>query len=518
MSSKLEFTLEKGDESQKGACVSTARPPDDLKGKTARGALVSGLGQGSTFLLRIVSMLALARLLVPADFGLVGMVTACTGFLSLFRDAGLSMATVQRASISREQTSSLFWVNLAVGGLLASLCVAMAPVIAAFYHEPRLFWVTVVIATSFIFNGASAQHRAVLQRDMRFVALAAIDFVSVFASVVVGVWMAATGLGYWALVAMTLCVPVVGFAGVWAAGGWVPGPPRRGAGVRSMLRYGGTVTLNSVIVYLAYNIDKVLLGRFWGAEVLGIYGRAYQLSNLPTENLNTTISMVAFPALSRLQNDPERLRNYFLKGYELFLSLVMPITMACALFAADVVRVFLGAKWGEAVPVFRLLAPTILTFALINPLSWLMFATGHAGRSLRIALLIAPVVVLGYVVGLPFGPSGVAAGFSIAMVLLAIPVIHLAMRGTRIGTLDALRVGMRPLLSILIAAGVAMASQSFIQTLDIPIIRLIAASSVMFGVYAVILLFVMGQKTVYFSLMREIGLLRFAGRTPRAES
>jgi len=111
---------------------------------------------------------------------------------------------------------------------------------------------------------------------------------------------------------MTLCGHAVSFFGVWIAGAWVPDLPRRGAGVWSMLTYGGTVTLNSVIVYIAYNTDKVLLGRFWGAATLGIYGRAYQLISLPTENLNTTIGQVAFPALSRLQNDPRRLRNYFL--------------------------------------------------------------------------------------------------------------------------------------------------------------------------------------------------------------
>jgi PST family polysaccharide transporter len=255
-------------------------------------------------------------------------------------------------------------------------------------------------------------------------------------------------------------------------------------------------------------MDKVLLGRFGGAEVLGFYGRAYQLVSLPTENLNTTIGMVAFPALSRLQNDPERLRNYFLKGYGLFLSLVMPITMACALFAEDIIRVFLGAKWGAAVPVFRLLAPTILTFALINPLAWLLLAGGHAGQSLKIAFIIAPVVIAGYVVGLPYGPNGVATGFSVSMLLLAVPVMRMATHGTSITTIDALKVVTRPLLSILIGAGATMAAWSFIRFLNPPLLRLIAANVVLFGIYAFVLLFVMGQKAVYFNLLREIGVWR----------
>src|SRR5271165_3008626 len=364
----------------------------DLKGKTDRGALISTFSQGVNFVLRIGSMVVLARILTPADFGLVGMVTACTGFLLLFRDAGLSMATVQRVSISREQISMLFWVNLVFGGVLAALCAAVAPILTRFYNEPRLFWVAVVIGTGFVFNGAAAQHRATLQRDMRFAVLALIDVVSIVVSVALGIGMAMAGQGYWALVGMVVCPNAVGLLGVWAAGGWMPVGPRRGTDVLSMLKYGGTVTLNNLVAYVAYNADKVLLGRFWGAEALGIYGRAYQLINLPTDNLNATIGMVAFPALSRLQNDPERLRSYFLKGYGLFLSLVMPITMGCALFAEDIVRVFLGPKWGEAVPVFRLLAPSVFAFKLINPFGWFLQATGRASRCLYVGVLLAPVM------------------------------------------------------------------------------------------------------------------------------
>ncbi len=491
--------------------------PHDLKRKTARGALVSTVGQASNFVLRTGSMIVLARILNPEDFGLVGMVTASTGFLGLFKDCGLSMATVQRASISREQTSTLFWINVAVGVLLAGLCAIAAPLLTAFYHEPRLLWLTVATGTGFVFNGLGAQHRAVLQRAMRFTTLTAIDLISLVSGIAVGVGMGIAGFGYWALVGMAVCPPAVGAVLLCAVGGWIPGPPRRGADVLSMLKYGGKLTLNSVIVYFAYNTDKILLGRFFGAQVLGIYGRAYQLINLPTENLNGTIGQVAFTALSRLQNDPDRLRSYFLKGYGLFLSLVMPITMGCALFAEDIVRVFLGPKWSAAVPVFRLLSPTIFTFALINPMAWLMYATGHATRSLKIALLIAPVVIVGYVVGLPYGPIGVATGFSIATVLLAVPVIYWVTRGTPISAVETLTVVMRPLLSILIGAAAALVVWNFTQPLPSPLLRLIINNTVLFGVYGIFLCFVMGQKVVYIALLREMGIWPSIGRHKRKE-
>ena len=158
----------------------------------------------------------------------------------------------------------------------------------------------------------------------------------------------------------------------------------------------------------AYNADKMLLGRFWGADVLGLYGRAYQLVNIPTDNLNSTVSQVALPALARLQQDPQRLRAYFLRGYGLFAATVIPITVACGLFSEDIVQVFLGDRWRDAAPIFRLLAPTILVFAFINPLGWLMIATGYAAQ-FRIAVALAPTVIIG--TDRSSGARGVAIGF-----------------------------------------------------------------------------------------------------------
>jgi len=481
-------------------------PPHDLKRKTIRGTLVSGFGQGASFVLRIGSMVALARLLAPEDFGLVAMVTAFTGFLDVFRDFGLSMGAVQRASISYAQLSMLFWINLGLGALLAALCAAAAPVLVTFYHEPRLLLISLVIGLSFAFNGASAQHRAILQRDMRFAVLTALDVISLIVSVTVGLGMAATGQSYWALVVMNVCPSVTGAIGVWLAARWTPGLPKWGTGVRSLLQYGGTVTLDGVITFITYNAEKVLLGRFWGSAALGIYGRAYQLVNIPTTNLNSTIAMVVFPALSRLQNDPARLRNYFLKGYGLFLALVMPITMGCALFAEDIVHVFLGPKWGAAAPVCRLLAPTILTSALLNPLTWLLLSTGRAVRSLYIGLLIAPVVIVGALAGLRAGPTGVAAGLSVANALLVLPVIFWATHKAPVTAADTLKVVIRPFLSILIGAGSVLAVWNLIYSLTSPLLRLVVGNTILFGVFFVAFWFVMGQKAIYLPLLRDVGL------------
>src|SRR5262249_2316654 len=130
---------------------------EDLKGKAIRGGFAKLCGQAINFTLRIVSVVLLSRLLDPSDFGLVAMLTAITGVYGLFTNAGLSCATVQKVTVSNEQISTLFWINMLIGAILAVLCLITAPAIVILYHEPRLYWITVAVAAGFIFSAAGVQ-------------------------------------------------------------------------------------------------------------------------------------------------------------------------------------------------------------------------------------------------------------------------------------------------------------------------------------------------------------------------
>ena len=349
-----------------------------------------------------------------------------------------------------------------VGVCLMLLCAAAAPAIARFYGEPRLFLITLAFATGFAFNGATLQHRALLQRQMRFGSLAVIDTLGLTIAIAASVTMALAGLGPWAVVSMAVCPQIVVLAGVWIVARWVPGRPKRGAGLRPLLRYGGTLTLNSLVVYVAYNADKILLGRFWGAEVLGLYSRAYQLISLVTDSLNSAVAQVALPALARVQNNPVRRRRYFLIGYGVFLALSIPLTVACALFAEDIILVFLGAQWTEAAAVFRLLTPTMLVFAIINPLAWLMLATGRTGRSLALALMIGPRH--GRIFARPVGrASRRGAWIFSAMVLLAVPFVAWAIRGWPLTVRDIVGEVVPPLASAVAGGVIALVVRQYLH-------------------------------------------------------
>jgi PST family polysaccharide transporter len=476
----------------------------DLKGKTVRGGLVRLSAQGTNLFLRVGSLMVLARLLGPKDFGLVSMVTAFTGVLTLFRDFGLSAAAIQRTTVTEEQVSTLFWINLSAGAFLGLVTVAMAPIIAAFYDEPRLFGVTVVLAMGFLFNAAGVQHSALLQRQMRFTALAAISVVSLIAGGAIAIAGAEAGYGYWALVALSVTSPLVATLGFWLTAGWVPGMPHRRAGIRSMMHFGGILTLNGLVAYIAYNAEKVMIGRFWGADAIGIYGRGNQLVSIPVDNLNSAVGEVAFSALSRLQNDPVRFKSYFLKGFSLVLGLTLPITFACALFADDVVFVILGSKWKDAATIVRLLAPTIAIFAIINPLGWFIYSIGLVARSLRIALVFAPTMITGYVLGLPYGPKGVAFAYSAVMMLWVIPLILWCIHGTVISFRDILLAVCRPLTSAVLAGAVAFGARFTCGPFVSPMPRLILETSVLFIIFFGALLSAGEQKSLYLDLLRGL--------------
>jgi PST family polysaccharide transporter len=409
---------------------------------------------------------------------------------------------VQRHTVTPELTSTLFWINILVGSALAALALALSPFIAGFYHEARLQAVTAALAAGFVFSAAGVQHRAMLERGLRFTTIALIDILALSVCSAFAIAMALYGYGYWALVAMTIGVPLVTTLCTWKSTGWIPGPPRRKVGVRSMIRFGGTTTLNGLVVYVAYNVEKVLLGRFWGAEAIGIYGRAYQLVNIPIESLNVSLGSVVFSALSRLQDDPARLRSYFLRGYSLALSLTVPISIALGLFAEDIVRVALGAKWDDAAPILRALAPTVLVYAIINPLGWLLFSLGLVGRSLRVALVLAPLVIAGYLVGLPYGPVGVALGYSGALLIWVVPHILWCVHGTVVTFRDILRAAGKPLLSGLVSGLLVAGLQQGLEVHAPPLVRLVLWCGVLFSVHFGMIMFVMGEKDVYLNLVR----------------
>jgi PST family polysaccharide transporter len=197
---------------------------------------------------------------------------------------------------------------------------------------------------------------------------------------------------------------------------WLPGPPRRGAQVRSLLAFGGNVAGSYIVNYLNRSADNVLVGWYWGASPLGLYSRAYNLLLLPVRQLSAPLSTIMVPAFSRLQNDPERFARYYLRTVNLIMWISAPLFGFLIVAAEPVIRLVLGKKWLAAAPVFEILAIAAVAQMLFNPTIWLFVSRGQSNRMLKLSLALTPIFLVSYGLGLPFGIKGVALTGSLVFV------------------------------------------------------------------------------------------------------
>jgi hypothetical protein len=223
------------------------------------------------------------------------MVAILVGFLGMFQYLGLSTATIQWSDLNHEQVSALFWTNIALSAAIMLVTIAAAPFAAWFYKEPRLIGITIGYAVSILITGLYIQHEAILIRQMRFAITAVIEVSAMAIGLSVAIVSAIYGARFWALVINQLVLATVSVIGMWAACRWRPGLPRRGADVRSMLTFGGNVTGFNVMQYFARNADNALIGKFWGANELGLYSRAYQMLLMPMQQINAPLAAEAVP-------------------------------------------------------------------------------------------------------------------------------------------------------------------------------------------------------------------------------
>jgi PST family polysaccharide transporter len=395
----------------------------DLKVRTVRGGAVTFTAQFAKQFLSICSTVVLARLLTPQDFGLIAMVTAVTGFMVLFKDMGLAMATVQRAEIDNEKISTLFWINVAFSLITFALMSAFAPIIAWYYSEPRLVWITIGLSGGFIFSGLTIQHRALLKRQMRFVSLASIDIGSLILGIGVGIILSLIGAGYWALVFKQLTIALTTAAGSWILCPWYPGRPARISKVRSMLVFGGNLTGFNILNYFARNLDNLLIGRFFGAQQLGFYSRAYSLLLLPLHRVNAPVSAVAVPALSRLADSPQRYRQAYIR----ILEKIAVVTMPCVAFmiaTSDwLVLLVLGPQWIEASRIFSWLAIVAFVQPIANTTGWLFITQDRTQQQLQWGFIGGILAIASIIGGLPWGPVGVAAFYSVSGLCVRAPLL-----------------------------------------------------------------------------------------------
>ena len=424
---------------------------DDLRGRSVRGGAITITNQGLKFFIALGATAALARLLTPTDFGLIGMAMAVIGFIAVFKDLGLSMATIQRADVSHNQVSTLFWINVGVSVVMMLFVASLAPLLAWYYKEPRVEQITLVLAGTVIFSGLIVQHQALLRRQMRFGALAMAESSGILLAFLSGVVAALAGLGYWSLVIIPVVREVVMMLGVWMLCRWRPGRPVRHSGVRAMVSFGAYLTGFNIVNYFARNLDKILIGRYYGAAALGFFEKAYQMLLLPIQQINNPITGVAVPTLSRLQEEIPRYQAYYRRGVFLTVSIGMPVVVFLFVAADKAVLTLLGDQWVDSIAIFRALGPAAFVGTVNMATGWVYLSLGKTRRQFIWGIYGSAAIVLAYFIGIQWGPIGVALAYSASLIILFPLALVYCFRIAPLGMGDFVRAVRRPATAAILA-------------------------------------------------------------------
>jgi PST family polysaccharide transporter len=378
-----------------------------------RGAALTGGAQVVKLGCQIVSVIVLSRLLQPEDFGIVAMAAPVVAFVSLFQDMGLTQATVQKKNISHAEINSLFWINMALSTVLSAVMILISPLVAWFYGEPRVAPLVAAMSLQLLVLAISAQHYALVTRRMQFGRLAILDSVSAILGLAAAIAWAYFERTYWALFIGGMVTMGTGTIGCWISSQWRPGIPRWARGSGGMLHFGAGITGFNFANYFGRNLDQILIGHHWGNQELGLYDRANRLLLFPLRQITYPLGKVMVPALSRMNGEPDRYRNAYLRVAPLLLFISIP-GVAVAIALADVlIPLALGEQWRGSAAIFQFLGFAGLLQPLNTPAGWLFVSQGRSMEFMRWGILSVFTTGAAILIGLPYGAVGVALGLAI---------------------------------------------------------------------------------------------------------
>lgn len=384
----------------------------------AKGAVAGLLGQLGKLAINMLSLVVLARLLAPGDFGLIAMVVALVGVADLLRDMGLSTAAIRAPSLSRQQRSNLWWVNTGIGAACTAVILALSPLIAWFYNEPRLVSLTAALSVMYLLGGMTTQYSADLVRRMRFGHQAVASLASAAIAFAVALYGALSGWGHWAL-----AVQQVLGAGIFLAlsaimAGWLPRRYQRAVPMREFFQFGFPLFGSQVLTYASGNLDMILVGRSFGSSSLGFYSRGMQLVRMPINQVRSPLNNAALSTLSKVKPDRAKYANYVAKAQLIMLYPIAILTTFIAATAPDIVPFILGPGWTPVAAFVTIFAVGDMISSLAAAGGWLYLAEGKSAALLRYTVFSSLLRISFFIIALPFGIHAVASVYCIAPVIL----------------------------------------------------------------------------------------------------
>jgi O-antigen/teichoic acid export membrane protein len=444
-----------------------------------RGMLWTAWGKGAQAALQLLVIAVLARLVSPADFGVVNAVMIVVGFSAIFSRVGLGPALVQRKELRPAHVATAYVASPAIGVAVGLVIWLSAPLVARLFRmegaEPMLR----ALALVFPIKGLGVIGESLLERDLRFRLLANLDVASFGVGYgAVGVITALLGWGAWALVAANLGESVVKTIAVMV----LRPPPRRLHVERQafgeLLHFGGGFTLGRYFNYIALQGDNLVVGRWLGPVALGLYGRAYQLMANPASLFGDVLDKVLFPTLARVQDEPARLRETYRRGVTLIALIILPSSVILFLLAPELIRLVLGPEWNAVVGPFRILAVGMLFRTSYKMSDAVARATGNVYRRALRQVLYAGLVVGGAIVGQRWGINGVAVAVFVALAANFSAMAELGSRVTGLTKLQLARAHVPALLLAVVALGIALPAATLLRSFTLPAVAIAGVAGI----------------------------------------
>lgn len=398
-------------------------------GRIARGAGWYGLSRGAAQVTQFLVGLALARLLTPADFGLVASVTVLTALGVVLFEGGLHSALIHAREPSEADYSTVFFLNAAGGVVLAVMVWACSPAIAAFYGQPLLADVAPIAGLTFALS-LGVVNDALLQREFRFRASATVLGTTTITGLLVTLGMAAAGAGVYALVIGPLVAQVLGTTLYFVVRPWVPRTRPSWAALKGMLPYSLPLVGSTLLDYAGKNADTLLIARFAGPAPVGLYNRAYNLALLPVSQIISAMGNAVSPALARLGDDLDAVAVLYRRATTAVAFITAPLMFGMAAAAPGLVNLLWGPRWEPAVPLLQILSLAAVPQIVGSLAIWLYQGRRRTRTLFKMTVLATSVVVAGIVIGLQWGAEGVAWALLIRY-WLGVPFeLAVALRGT----------------------------------------------------------------------------------------
>src|SRR5713226_2435345 len=377
---------------------------------------------------RILTSLVLVRLLAPHDYGLAGMALIFSSLVLALSDLGLGAGLVQRPSITEVDRSTVFWTSVVFGLFLSGVGIALSGFVADFFHEPRVRPLFMAVSASFIFPALQTTPASLLQRAMNFRAITIRSISATVGASIVGITGAALGWGAWALIASQLTLGFLSTILLWLTARWKPRLTYSRRSLRELGGFGLTLSGARFLDYLQGNADNILIGRFLGSGALGLYSVAYNVILLPVYRLFIPVGETLFPALSRIQDDRQRMARVWLRVVRVIGAIVAPCMLGLVVVAPDFVVVVLGQRWSGCVRVVQILAVVTLMMGFSAVGERTLLALGRARVIFRISTLRTGLAVAAFTAGLHWGIVGVAAFYAVMTVPVQMYLVFMVTR------------------------------------------------------------------------------------------